>query len=442
MHRIAIAGLSVHETDVAGLEQAKARLVGSKGVDREIADRLGASELVVISTCNRLEISFAREAGHLPSRADVDELASTLAIEPELAQRFHFFTGRDAVRHLFRVAASLDSLVLGEDQILAQVRDAHKRAEDELMVGKLLGTLFKPRSTRARKCARRPSSRAGRSRSRRSRSSTSSVASAASSPRSRLWGAGEMARLAALGAREMGFQIGWVASRTRERGEPLAKEFGAQWIDARSPAADELALDALISATTSPGFVRSAAQLSAHAARAPLGTGLLAVDLALPRDLEPTSDPKVEVVDLEKLRETAERNRLARVAAARDAERLVERLSRGLRRARRRQTRRRSARRALGATHDIFERELGGLFTGPLADLDDERRRAVERWARQTFGRIEHAPIATIKRWSTRSPRAERKRNDPKRKRRESERERRVPEPTRREPEPTRRKSE
>ncbi|MBI5433893.1 MAG: glutamyl-tRNA reductase [Planctomycetes bacterium] len=398
MHRIAIAGLSVHETDVAGLEQAKARLVGSKGVDREIADRLGASELVVISTCNRLEISFAREAGHLPSRADVDELASTLAIEPELAQRFHFFTGRDAVRHLFRVAASLDSLVLGEDQILAQVRDAHKRAEDELMVGKLLGTLFQAaehagKEVRSKtELARRPisvSTLAVEHVVRRFRGKQPALA---------LWGAGEMARLAALCAREMGFQIGWVASRTRERGEPLAKEFGAQWIDARSPAADELALDALISATTSPGFVRSTAQLSAYAARSPLGTGLLAVDLALPRDLEPTSDPKVELVDLEKLRETAERNRLARVAAARDAERLVERQVEVYAE---RDVGKRAAEALAelsGATHDIFERELGGLFTGPLADLDDERRRAIERWARQTFGRIEHAPIATIKR--------------------------------------------
>jgi glutamyl-tRNA reductase len=398
MHRIAIAGLSVHETDVAGLERAKARLASAAGIEREIADRLGASELVVLSTCNRLELAFAREAGHLPTREDVDVLASVLALEPELARRFHFVAGRDAVRHLFRVAASLDSLVLGEDQILAQVRDAHRRATDELLVGKLLGALFQAaehagKEVRAKtELARRPISVATLALEhveRRFRGERPAIA---------LWGAGEMARSAALGVRETGLDVAWVVSPTRERGERLAREAGARWLDADSSAARSLEIDVLVSATSAPGFVFSATELVNFAARAPLGTGLLALDLALPRDLEPCDDPRVEIVDLERLRLAAEANRAARLAAAADAERLIERQVELF-------TERDVGKRAAEAlaelsttTNDILEHELGGLFAGALADLDDERRRAIERWARQTFGRIEHAPIAAIKR--------------------------------------------
>src|SRR5262245_56949852 len=136
MHRIAIAGLSVHATDVAGLEHAKARLAALAGAERELADRLGASELVVLSTCNRLEIAFARESGHPPDRDDGARLAEALEVDAALAARLHLFAGREAVRHLFRVAASLDSLVLGEDQILAQVREAHRRANEHRLVGR------------------------------------------------------------------------------------------------------------------------------------------------------------------------------------------------------------------------------------------------------------------------------------------------------------------
>src|SRR5262245_40116803 len=127
MDRIGIAGLSLQETDVAGLE----RLTRPSSAElelfaRELADDLGASELVLLATCNRVEVVFARELGHLPQGHDRDVAGTRLGLSAgdALRERMHLFTGRDAVRHLFRVACSLDSLVLGEDQILAQVREA------------------------------------------------------------------------------------------------------------------------------------------------------------------------------------------------------------------------------------------------------------------------------------------------------------------------------
>src|SRR5262249_24117062 len=138
MNRIAIAGLSIHGTDVAGLQRVRRPEPGrTDAFLRHLADELGASELVLLVTCNRVEVIYAREEGGLPDERDLDVLAWCLAVAPDVAgdavaqqavqavaartlrPLLLLRTGREAALDLFRVAASLDSLVLGEDQILA-----------------------------------------------------------------------------------------------------------------------------------------------------------------------------------------------------------------------------------------------------------------------------------------------------------------------------------
>src|SRR5262245_40146723 len=128
MERVAVAGLSLHQTDVEGLERVKRGLAAlEEPAVKSLADRLGASEAGLISTCNRVELVYARENGHAPASADRAALADVLGIAGagDLGARLFLHTGRAAARHLLRVSASLDSLVLGEDQILAQVREAY-----------------------------------------------------------------------------------------------------------------------------------------------------------------------------------------------------------------------------------------------------------------------------------------------------------------------------
>src|SRR5262245_33378003 len=140
MERIAVVGLSLHETDVAGLERlARPTPAGAEAFLRDLADTLAASELVLLATCNRVEVAFAREVGHLPQPDDRELIASQLGLPASdaLRERLHFASGRDAVRHLFRVASSLDSVVLGEDQILAQVREAFALSERIGLSGRL-----------------------------------------------------------------------------------------------------------------------------------------------------------------------------------------------------------------------------------------------------------------------------------------------------------------
>ena len=108
MERVAVAGLSLHSTDVEGLERVKHGLERlEEPAAKSLADHLGASEAVLLSTCNRLELVFARENGHAPEARDRLALCAALGVpsRDELIERFFLHTGRAAARHLFRVTS-------------------------------------------------------------------------------------------------------------------------------------------------------------------------------------------------------------------------------------------------------------------------------------------------------------------------------------------------
>ena len=400
MERIGIAGLSLHETDVRGLERLDRPTPENLGArTREIADEIAASEVVLIATCNRIELVFAREVGHLPCRADVEALATCmgLAENDELRGEMHLRGGRDAVRYLFRVASSLDSLVVGEDQILGQVREAFEASRAMGMTGALLGSLFEQalhvgKSVRTEtELSRHPVSVV----------SLGLAAVAArfpdGPPRLALVGTGHMAEIAARGAGRMGLPVALVAGRSPERTVTLAQEAGARAVDLDHFRSAAEPVDALISATSAPGHVLDAATLKRLADCAPSGRPLLGVDLAVPRDLEPAG-PSVEIIDLDALRSLADANRSRRAEAATRAEALVESQVALF-------ACKNSARVVSSAlaelrseTEEILERELDSLFVENLHGLDERQRRAIERWARTAFGRLSHPPISAIKR--------------------------------------------
>lgn len=401
MERIAIAGLSLHDADVAGLELlARPTAARFDVFARELADELAASELVLLNTCNRVEVIFARELGHLPNDSDREFAASKLGLAPDAAirSRLHMHTGREAVRYLFRVACSLDSVVLGEDQILAQVRDAYAKCERAGLVGRLLGTLFEHAFQVGKQV---------RTETELSRIPVSVVSLGLEEiakrfngvePRVALIGAGEMAELVVKNSAEHGVKISAIANRTLDKAARLAATCGAEAMELTQVLAAPGRFDAVITATSMPGYVLDAATLLRFGERTPLGRAFLAVDLAVPRDVEPVSSSSVEVVDMEKLRAAAETNRALRAAAAAQAEAIIERkLDLFTRRA---------AQVAINETiaemrsesDSVFEKELSQLFTGKLAHLQPDDRRAIEHWARTAFGRVSHVPISAIKR--------------------------------------------
>jgi glutamyl-tRNA reductase len=401
MERIGIVGLSLQETDVAGLERLqRPDPEHFELCARELADELGASELVLLTTCNRIEVIFARELGHLPEAADREAVARRLGLadgDPVRA-RMHVHTGGTAVRHLFRVACSLDSVVLGEDQILAQVRDAFARCERAGLVGRLLGGLFEHTFQIGKQV---------RTETELSRIPVSVVSIGLEEiarhfkdamPRVALAGAGAMAELVVKNAADHGVKIAAIANRTLPRAQRLAATCGAQALSLDALLESRGGFDVIVTATSMPGYVLDRARLLAFAQRTPLARPLLAVDLAVPRDVEPVDAPQVEVIDMERLRAAAEGNRALRAAAAAQAETLIERKLEAFTR--------RSTQSALNETiaemrsesESVFEKELAQLFTGKLAHIPADDRRAIEHWARTAFGRVSHVPISAIKR--------------------------------------------
>lgn len=405
MDRIAVAGLSIQRADVSELELVTRppsdRLAGWL---RELGDVLGASEVVFLATCNRVEVIYAREEGETPSERDLQALAAHLvgseaeeAVEP-LHRSLSLRCGRQAVQHLFRVTASLDSLTLGEDQILAQVRAAYGTSADLGLTGPLLGPLFHHALAIGKQV---------RSETELARHPTSIVNLAmaalqeepeAATLRTAVVGAGEMGALLVRTLRTAGLGPHVIANRSIESARRLAKDSAVEALSLADFLAGAQPVDVILTATAAPATIVSPEQLLALAARTPSGRPLLGVDLAVPRDLPVVDDPRVRVLDLDALRAHADENRARRAEAAAVAEELVERKVHTFTRRYHEELAAPAVTELRRSSEEILGRELEGLLGGRLAHLPEADRKAVERWARATFGRLMHLPVSALKR--------------------------------------------
>src|SRR5438105_978122 len=141
--QVLLVGLSHRTTPVELRERLD---FAARGVDRALAELAGGPshrEAAIISTCNRVELYVACDDVDA-ARAGIERFVSRFHGVPaaELAPHFYAKIGQDAVRHLFRVAAGLDSLVVGEPQVLGQVKDAYNVASEAGCTGLLLNKLF------------------------------------------------------------------------------------------------------------------------------------------------------------------------------------------------------------------------------------------------------------------------------------------------------------
>jgi len=402
MERIGIVGISIHETDVAGLERVRRPHRDEEW--RMLADVLGASELVVLATCNRVEVVFAREEGDLPGEGDREAISSHLLDSPDPPNRsgaplpFHFYRGQQAIRHLFRVASSLDSLVLGEDQILVQVREAYARGSDLRLTGPILGPMFHHALQVGKKVrtdtvlSRFPVSvvsLAVRALSHRRPDKAQKIA---------VIGAGNTATLAVKVLQGHGIQPALVVNRTLEKARALAQQAGAEATTLAAFQRGDRPVDVIFSATSAPGPVLEGEALKKLAGTTPSRLPLLIFDLAVPRDVACVDDPRVEITDMDLLRTEADQNRAHREQAAAEAESIVDDHVATFAR--------RSGEDLAGpavddlqrVSKDIFDHELEALLSGRLAHLSDPDRRAVERWARTTFNRLMSLPVTALKR--------------------------------------------
>lgn len=280
-----------------------------------------AAEGMLISTCNRVEVYGMASSDQALRRF----LAEWHQLAPEdLAPHLYTLAGADAVRHLFRLAAGLDSMVLGEDQIMGQLRAAHAAAQAAGTAGQMLNRLLNS-ALAAGKLVRTQTGLA------RNHLSTISVALdiARETPgglagRSVLIvGAGRMAELALKHLRGDAPRALGVVGRTPARAQALAAAYAATaWPAERLEAALAQA-DVVLSCTSAPETVISAGAVARALGGRP---GMLLLDLAVPRDIDrqATAIPGVSLFDIDDMRAICDANRAARAAEVAGAEALVE----------------------------------------------------------------------------------------------------------------------
>jgi glutamyl-tRNA reductase len=291
---------------------------------RRLKDYGVVSEAVLLSTCNRTEVYAVVEDEGARGRM-LDLLAEDRGVErASLEQDTYWLTDAQAVRHLYRVASSLDSMVVGEGQILGQVREAYRAATEEHCAGQILNRLF------------HTSLRVGK----KIRSETGIGESSLSVPRvavklaeevfgdlavrrALVLGAGDMSELVVEHLKDKGVADLLIANRTPERARLLAHRVGGRAVPFDALPAELPEVDVVVSSTGSGEWVvQSETVAGALALRS---EPLFFIDIAVPRDVDPVVQTlgSVYLYDIDDLQAVVERNAEGRQDAAEQGEAMI-----------------------------------------------------------------------------------------------------------------------
>ncbi len=394
--RLGVVGLSHHSAPIEVREAVAADEETWSSFLTTLRER-GIAEAMVVGTCNRVEVY-----GVLSDLQSVDEIEAALAelrqLQPTHRKHLYRHDGEEAVQHLFRVASSLDSMVVGESQILGQVKDAFATAQRQGAIGPWLGTLVPRAITVARRV--RNQTTIGQS--------SVSVASVAVELGKQIFGdlgassvliigAGKMGALAARHLQAAGAGKLLVCNRTLARAEALAKELGATaraWDDLPTLLGE---VDIVLCSTGASRPVLTVPTVK-QAMKRRRGRWLFVLDIALPRDVEPevAQLDNVYLYDVDALSEVAAQHLEGRKSQAAVGESIVkeevarfwkEERARGLV----------PTIRALRERfHSTARAEVQRLLPR-LSALPEKDQKLVEQLAEQLVNKLLHAPQTALK---------------------------------------------
>ncbi len=296
-------------------------------VVRELLGIEGIKEGVYLSTCNRVEALFVSPDSSLSFSGILDFLAGKFGTgQQELRKHVYQLQDREAVLHLFRVSSSLDSMVIGEPQILGQVKDSYRQATDQKATGVVLNRLLHRAFFVAKRV--RTETRIG--------SSAVSISYAAVELTRKIFddlthksilliGAGEMAELAVRHLMNNGVKEISVANRTFDRAVELARKLGGKPTYLEELEKHLAVADIVISSTGAKEYVVHAEQVK-RAARKRRNRPLFFIDIAVPRDIDPQINglDNCYVYNIDELQGIVDANVKDRKVESLMAERIVE----------------------------------------------------------------------------------------------------------------------
>jgi glutamyl-tRNA reductase len=282
---------------------------------------------VAISTCNRTEVYLVVGDAVEAETTVLGMLARQAGIRPtELAEAIYAVRNCDAARHLFRVTAGLESMIIGEAEVQGQVKRAYELALSAGVTGPLTNRMFGA----ALATGKRVRSETGISQR---RVSVPSVAvdlaqetiGALGKRRVVVLGTGEMAELTARALAERGVHTVFIANRRRERALALAEQFEGRVAGMDDMPVELEAADIVLASTASPHPIVGSDELSLVMQERG-GRPLLLIDIAVPRDVDPLCAelPGVTLYDVDDLQAVVARNLQVRAAEARAADAIVE----------------------------------------------------------------------------------------------------------------------
>jgi glutamyl-tRNA reductase len=354
----------------------------------------GIAEVVILSTCNRTELYWAGSA----SGSDLsDWLERHHAPSLDLAASVYVHQEQRAIEHAFNVASGLDSMVLGEAQILGQLKEAYRIAQHAGSVGPYLNKLFQAAFSTAKRV--RSETQIG--------ANAVSLASATVSLARRVYadlraqnalliGAGEMNALTARHFATAGVKRVVIANRTLSRAQDLAAEVKGYAVDLGQLNKELIEADIVISCTASPTPLITKSAVAA-AVRARRRRPIFMVDLAVPRDIDPAVAELEDIYlfSIDDLQQLIDENRQHREAAAGAARLLIiEEVTRFLSEARAKEAG--PAIRALrlqadGIRQQTLEQARRMLLSGKSAD------EALEYLSNTLMNRLLHAPTQALR---------------------------------------------
>ncbi len=361
------------------------------------------TEAVLLSTCHRVEFYAAANTPKAP--LDPAAIARFLAafhnapIE-ELRDQLVTLEAEEVARHVFRVASSLDSMVVGEAQILSQVKQAYELARRVESAGPVTHSLFQA----AMRVARRVASETDLHRHRVSIPSVAIADFAArifeqfDDKRVLVIGAGKMAQetlqyLADAGARQI-----IVLNRDFERGRTLAAQWNGRPVPWDQLANELIAADLVVSATGADRPVVTLADYHHKVARGRYQRPLFVLDLAMPRDFEPAIGEELGVYlyGIDDLAEACQRNRVARQSALPAAERIVQEETQAFVSG----TRHRAAAPVIARFREGLQNvqmaELERLYDR-LPELDQRSRNEIRQFADRLVAKMLHPPLESLR---------------------------------------------
>jgi glutamyl-tRNA reductase len=383
--------------------EVRERLAFDEGKLAEALDELkrrpGLLEGMILSTCNRVEIAVTTDEQTNAEECIEEFLADSQHVSREWVSPYlYHHQGPDAIRHLFRVAASLDSMVVGEPQILGQLKAAYTAAKETGAVSGFLEMVL----SRAFNVAKRVRSETDIGQSAVSVSYAAvelarEIFGSLSDKKVLLVGAGKMSELSARHLRRSGVGQIFVTNRTYERAVEMAKVFEGRIVDYEKFVATLPEVDIVIASSGAPHYILTKDKMR-KVIEARRNRPMFLIDIAVPRNIEPSVNEldNVFLYDIDDLQKVVDLNVKGRQRVAEEAEEIIaEEVQRMMSRLKEREV----APMIVSLQEQLEQVRLSEMerMRGKLGNLTPQQQEAIDALTRGIINKIAHGPISELR---------------------------------------------